>query len=210
VVVEEEARVLLDDIRTQAEAEREAILAEGRAQAAAVRERARAEIHGLEEEARRQLERRLGVDRDRLLGESRLEARSGLLAVRREWIRQAFKLAEQRLAERCSSPDYEALLAALLREAAEALGGEGELRVAAQDLTLARELAGRLGLPREVRAEGDRPGTAVAVARDRRVDNSLATRLQEAARSMEREVARLLFEPAREAAGPDARRGRNA
>jgi len=193
VVVEEEARVLLDDIRTQAEAEREAILAEGRAQAAAVRERARAEIHGLEEEARRQLERRLGVDRDRLLGESRLEARSGLLAVRREWIRRAFELAERRLFERCSSPGYEALLAALLREAAEALGGEGELRVAAQDLTLARELAGRLGLPQVVRAEGDRPGTAVAVARDRRVDNSLATRLQEAARSMEREVARLLF-----------------
>jgi len=209
-VVEEEARVLLDDIRVQAEAERERILSEGRGKAAAVRERALAEIRGLEEEARRQLERRLGVDRDRIQGESRLEARSGLLAMRREWIRRAFELAERRLSERCSSPGYEALLAALLREAAEALGGgEGELRVAGQDLAPARALVSRLGLPQTVRAEGGRPGTVVAVARDRRVDNSLATRLEQAARSMEREVAGILFAAAGGAAGPDAQKGRN-
>jgi vacuolar-type H+-ATPase subunit E/Vma4 len=64
-------------------------------------------------------------------------------------------------------------------------------------------------VPQAVRAEGNQPGTAVAVARDRRVDNSLATRLQEAARSMEREVARLLFAPAGQAAGPDAEMGRD-
>ena len=208
-MVEEEARVLLDDIQAQAEAERERILAEGRAQAVAVRDRALAGIHGLEEEARRQLQRRLGVDQDRILGESRLEARTALLTVRREWIQRAFQLAERRLAERCSSPGYEALLAALLREAAEALGGEGELRVAGPDLALARALASRLGVPQAVRAEGDQPGTVLAVARDRRVDNSLATRLQEAARSMEREVARLLFAPAGQAAGPDAETGRD-
>lgn len=208
-MVAEEARVLLDDIQAQAEAERGRILAEGRAQASAVRERALAGIRGLEGEARRQLERRLGVDQDRILGESRLEARTGLLAVRREWIQRAFAQAERLLAERCSSPGYGALLAALLREAAEALGGEGELRVAGPDLALARELVGRLGWPQAVRAEGDQPGTAVAVAQDRRVDNSLATRLQEAARSMEREVAGILFAPAGQAAGPDAEAGRD-
>jgi vacuolar-type H+-ATPase subunit E/Vma4 len=191
--MEGELRALLEQIRSQAQAEREGILSEGRARAAELRARGQEELRKLEEQERRRLERRLAVDQDRLLGESRLEQRAGLLAVRREWIDRAFQLAGRRLAERCASPGYEALLEALMKEAAEALGGEGELRVAGQDLELARGLARRLGLTHELRAEGSQPGTVIALARDRRVDNSLATRLAEAARSMEREVARLLF-----------------
>jgi vacuolar-type H+-ATPase subunit E/Vma4 len=65
--------------------------------------------------------------------------------------------------------------------------------VAGSDLELARGVARRLGLPHPVTAEGDEPGTVVAVSGGRRVDNSLSTRLAEASRSMEREVARILF-----------------
>jgi vacuolar-type H+-ATPase subunit E/Vma4 len=192
-VGDEEARVLLDEIRAQAEAERQRIVQEGRDRAAAVWEKAQVEVRRLEAEALRQLERRLAVDEDRILGEARLEAGGRLLAVRREWIERVFQLAGRRLAERCASPAYEDLLAALMREAAAELGGPGELRVAEADLELARKVARRLGLTHEVRGEGGEPGTMIAVSRDRRVDNSLATRLQVAERSLEREVARLLF-----------------
>ncbi len=205
-MAEEQARVLLDEIRAQAEAERDRLLAEGRARGEAIRAEGRAGIRSLEAEAQRRLERRLAVDQDRILGESRLEERTSLLTVRREWIDRAFQVAGRRLAERCASPAYERLLEALLREAAQAIGGEGELRVAEADLGLARALVGRLGLPHSVRAEGGAPGTAIAVSRDRRVDNSLGTRLLEASRALEREVARLLFaEPAAAGAGADAR-----
>jgi vacuolar-type H+-ATPase subunit E/Vma4 len=202
-VAEEEARVLLDEILAQAAAERERILSEGRARAAAIRASGEAEIRRLESEALHQLERRLAVDEDRILGESRLEARTGLLTVRREWIDRAFQLAGRRLAERCASPGYEGLLASLMREAAEALGGEGELRVAEADLELARGVVSRLGLPHEVQAEGGEQGTVIAVSSGRRVDNSLTTRLQEASRSLEREVAGLLF------VEPDVQPGRD-
>jgi len=184
---------LLQAIRSQAEAERERILAEGRARAEEVRARGREQVRGREEEALRALERRLAVERERILGESRLEERADLLGVRREWIQRAFRLAGRLLAERCATPAYEGLLAALLREAAAALGGTGELRVAEADLELARRLARGLGRAHEVRAEGREPGTALAVSGGRRVDNSLATRLEQAAGSMERDIARLLF-----------------
>jgi len=192
-VPEAEDQVLLAEIQAQAEAVRERVLAEGRGRAAAFRSQAEQEIRRLEAEATRQLERRLAMDKERIRGDARLAAGVRVLAAKREWVDRAFQAARRRLAERCASPQYGPQLKRLLREASAAAGGEVELRVAKADVELARSLVRELGLPQEVRAEGGEPGTAIAVSPGRRADNSLETRLREACRSLEQEVARLLF-----------------
>lgn len=188
-----QADVLLAEIRAQSEAERERILEQGRARVGAIRAEAAEAIRRLQDEAERQLARRLAVDRDRILGEARLEVRARVLEARREWIGRAFQEARGRLEKRCASPEYADLLQRLIREAAEAAGREGELQVARQDLELCRRLVAELDLKLEVRAVTEEAGTVIVVTGDRRADNSLRTRLEEAARSLEQAVARLLF-----------------
>jgi vacuolar-type H+-ATPase subunit E/Vma4 len=192
-VPEAEAQVLLAEIQAQSEAERERILEEGRRRVEAIRAEADEAIRRLEAEAERQLARRLAVDRDRILGEARLDVRARVLAARREWIGRAFQEARRRLGERGASPEYADLLRRLVREAAEAAGQEGELQVARQDLELCRRLVAELSLKLEVRAVTEQAGTVIVVSGDRRADNSLGTRLEEAGRSLEQAVARLLF-----------------
>jgi vacuolar-type H+-ATPase subunit E/Vma4 len=197
-------RVLLAEVQGQADAEREKVLAEGRSHAAAVRAKADEEIRRLEAGQARLLERRLAVDRDRILGEARLAAGERELAAGREWMSRAFQAARSELAARTASPEYGPTMRRLLRDAAAAAGiafgagaaGAGadcELCVCEADADLARRLVRELGLACRVRAEGGQPGTAIALSPGRRVDNSLAARLTEAERSMEQEVARLLF-----------------
>jgi vacuolar-type H+-ATPase subunit E/Vma4 len=84
------------------------------------------------------------------------------------------------------------MLTRVLAQAAAAAGEDCALVVREADLAFARGLA--RGAAREVRGEGNEPGTAIAVSAGRRVDNSLSSRLAEARRRMEQEVARLLFE----------------
>jgi V/A-type H+-transporting ATPase subunit E len=188
-----QANVLLAEIQSQSEAERERILEEGRRRVEAIRARSAEAIRGLEADAERRLARRLAVDRDRILGEARLDVRARVLAERREWIGRAFQEARQRLGERCASPEYPDLLRRLIREAAEAAGREGELQVARQDLELCRRLAAELGLKLEIRAVTEQAGTVIVATGDRRADNGLWTRLEEAGRSLEQAVAQLLF-----------------
>jgi vacuolar-type H+-ATPase subunit E/Vma4 len=192
---EQEVQALLEEIRGQSEAERQRILEEGRGRVSAIRARAEEQIRRLEAEAERQLERRLSVDEDRLRGEARLESRTRVLSARREWLDRAFQAARSRLAERCSSAEYGELLPRLAREAAAAVGRQGILRVAQDDLELARKAVSESGLDFEVRGEAGQKGTLIAMSRDglRRADNGILTRLEQTARSREQEIALLLF-----------------
>ena len=192
---DEQAQALLEEIRGQSEAERQRILEEGRGRAAAIRAEAEEQVRRLEAEAERQLERRLGVEEDRLRGEASLASRTRVLASRRELLDRAFQAARQRLLERQDSPEYGELLTRLIREAASAVGDRGELRVAEADAELGRNAVGQLGLGFEVRAEGGPKGTVIALSPDglRRADNGLWTRLEQAGRTLEQEIARLLF-----------------
>ena len=192
---DEQAQALLEEIRGQSEAERQRILEEGRGRAAAIRAEAEEQVRRLEAEAERQLARRLSVEEDRLRGEASLASRTRVLASRRELLDRVFQAARQRLLERQDSPEYGELLTRLIREAAAAVGDRGELRVAEADAELGRNAVGQLGLGFEVRAEGGPKGTVIALSPDglRRADNGLWTRLEQAGRTLEQEIARLLF-----------------
>ncbi len=192
---EPEVQALLEEIRGQSEAESRRILEEGQARISELRARSEGEIRRLEAEAERQLARRLSIDEDRLRGEARLELRTRVLAARRQWLDRAFREAGKRLEQRCSSAEYGALLPRLAREAAAAVGGQGILRVAREDLELAGRAVRELGLDFEVRGEAARKGTLIASSSDglRRADNGIWTRLEQAARGREQEIARLLF-----------------
>ncbi len=192
---EPEVQALLEEIRGQSEAESRRILEEGQARISELRARSEEQIRRLEAEAQRQLERRLSIDEDRLRGEARLELRRRVLAARRQWLDRAFQEARKRLEQRCSAAEFGELVPRLVREAAAAVGGQGVLQVAREDLGLARQAVQELGLDFEVRGEAERKGTVIASSSDglRRADNGIWTRLEQAARSREQEVARLLF-----------------
>jgi vacuolar-type H+-ATPase subunit E/Vma4 len=192
---EPEVQALLEEIRGQSEAESRRTLEEGQARIAEIRARSEGEVRRLEAEAERQLARRLSIDEDRLRGEARLELRTRVLAARRQWLDRAFQEARKRLEQRCSSAEYGGLLKRLTREAAAAVGGQGVLRVAEEDLEPARKAVQELGLDFQVRGEAERKGTLIASSSDglRRADNGIWTRLEQVARSREQEVARLLF-----------------
>ena len=188
---EPEVQALLEEIRSQSELERQRILEEGRSRVSEIRTRSDEQVRRLEAEAERQLQRRLSVDEDRLRGEARLESRTRVLAARRQWLDRAFQEARNLLEKRCSSAEYGKLLPRLAREAAAAVGDRGVLRVAQGDLELARTA----GLDFEVRGEEGRKGTVIAMSPDglRQADNGIWTRLEQAERTREQEVARLLF-----------------
>jgi vacuolar-type H+-ATPase subunit E/Vma4 len=191
----EEAEALLADITTQAEADRQKILEGNRSRVEAIRARTGEEIRQLESEASRRLDKRLAVERDRVLGEALQQERRSRLLARREWIDKAFAGAEARIERLSASDQYRGLLRRLIAEAAEAIGDAGEVVVARQDLTLGRSLSQELGLSCEVRGEGGEAGTVVVLSSDglRRVDNSLGARLARARQVIEPEIARLLF-----------------
>jgi vacuolar-type H+-ATPase subunit E/Vma4 len=193
---EPEVQALLEEIRSQSEAESQRLLDEAEGRLSEIRARSEERIRRLEAEAQHQLERRLSIDEDRLRGEARLELRTRVLAARRQWLDRAFQEARKRLEQRCSSAEYGELLPRLVREAAEAVGGQGVLRVAREDLELARGAVRELDLGFEVRGEEGPRGILVASSGDglRRADNGVWTRLEQAGRSREQEVARLLFE----------------
>jgi vacuolar-type H+-ATPase subunit E/Vma4 len=193
---EPEVQALLEEIRSQSEAESRHVLEEGRARVAEIRARTEGEIRRLEAEGERQLEHRLGIDEDRLRGEAALGLRTRVLAARRQWLDRAFQEARGRLERRCSSAEYGELLPRLVREAAAAVGGQGLLKVAEEDAEAARTAVRELGLDFEVRGEAAPKGSVVAGSGDglRRADNGVWTRLEQAGRSREQEIARLLFE----------------
>jgi vacuolar-type H+-ATPase subunit E/Vma4 len=192
---EPEVQALLEEIRSQSQAESRRVQEEAQGRLSEIRARSEEQIRRLEAEAQRQLERRLSVDGDRLRGEASLELRTRVLAARRQWLDRTFQEARKRLEQRCSSAEYGELLPRLVREAAAAVGGQGILRVAREDLELARRAVRELGLDFEVRGEEGPRGTVVASSSDelRRADNGVWTRLAQAERSREQEIARLLF-----------------
>ncbi len=180
---------LLAEVRRQAEGRREGILAEARARVEEIRRGAEEEVRRLEVEASRVLEARIAADTDRILGRRLLERQNRSLAVRSGWLRRAFDEARRQLASHLASDGWPRVLERLSREALRELGGEGELEVAQGDEALLRHL------PVTVRSTEAPRGTVLAVSADRmrRVDNSLDTRLRNAERALEGEVARLLF-----------------
>jgi vacuolar-type H+-ATPase subunit E/Vma4 len=190
-----EGEALLEEIRRHAESERKKILEEASARVEASRKSADTEVRAMETEARRSLERRVALDRNRITGDLENEARIRSLGARREALGQAFARAREEISRAAAGPRYRAALLALAREAAAILGEPGAIVFARRDEALGREVVAALGLRCAVRAEGDEPGTVVAVSPDgrRRADNSLAVRLANAELLLETDVARRLF-----------------
>ncbi len=185
---------LLAAVRAQAQTERAAILSGARARAGELLAQGEAEVRALRAELTRRFEREMAVERERVVGEATMAAAARDLEERRRWIGRVFDEAERDIARMAAGPGYPAVLARLLAQAAEAAGEGCTLVVREEDLALARRLLRDAAPGREVRAMPAGPGTAVAETAGRRVDNSLSSRLAEARRRMEQEVARLLFQ----------------
>jgi vacuolar-type H+-ATPase subunit E/Vma4 len=171
---------LFTAIGQQAERERNAVLAEAEARARDILARADAKAGRMRAEALKRLERELAVERERLLGEARMEIRNERLAVKRRLLAEAFGRAR---AELTPAAVRGGVLKAL---AAEALAAAGEGGTVQTDDTHASVLA------------RSRDGRT-------RVDNSPLMRLARAEAVEEVEVARLLF-GAQESAPPDGGR----
>ena len=162
---------LFGAIDKRGEEERSAIKVDAEARCRQVMADAQSRIDALKAEAMRALERELAGDRQRLLGEARMKARSEALQVKRRLIAEAFQRAEKEIERLRATPRVADTLRSLAAEAEAAVGRPCAVETSAKD------------------------GTAVAVSPDgsRRADNSLASRLNRARVVDESEVARRLF-----------------
>lgn len=146
---------LLSVVKAKAENERSNILSDAEAGRRKIIAETDAEIEKMKSEAGRQTEKEIRVESDRILGSVRAERRNRLLRVKREIIDDAFKRARDKLTELIESDEYPKISKALVREAVDAVGGDG-------------------------RVEAGRGQGAIIVSTKngrRRVDNGLMTRL---------------------------------
>jgi vacuolar-type H+-ATPase subunit E/Vma4 len=171
MVQEPGSDTLFGAIDKRGEEERRAIHVDAEARCRQVRADAQSRIEALKAEAMRALERELAGDRQRLLGEARMKARSEALQVKRRLIAEAFERAEKEIERLRATPRASDALRFLAAEAEAAVGQPCTVETSAKD------------------------GTTIAVSPDgsRRADNSLASRLKRARVVDESEVARRLF-----------------
>ncbi len=190
-----EVEVLLVELQSQADAERDKVREEARQKVAEIRARADAEARRIEEESARRLQRDVALDRERIHGRFRMEERRRSLEVRRKALARALERASQLVSERVRSATYGDVLKRLVSEALEAAGRDADFEVARRDADAARAILSALGGSGAVRDRGDEPGTIVAVSPDglRKVDNSVHKRLTQAGRLLEEAVSRELF-----------------
>ncbi len=186
---------LLAAMEAEAQAERDAIVAEAEAKARDALQQAEAAAQELKAAELAKLERETRRNSERLIGEAQSCRRRATRGVKQEALALAFAQARERVAEQLQSGDCRDALPAILREVADAMGPDAQIQVAAQDVEVANRLAAELGLTQPVVAAGDEPGTVVAASPDgkRRVDNSIATRLGKAEAVLVQEVAAVLF-----------------
>lgn len=190
-----EADVLLEEISAQADREKAQVEAHLEERLREISERTEAELRRLSEEADRQLERVLEREREALRGSMRLEAQRELLTARRERVQEVFAEAGRRIEELRGSDRYPKALKRLIHQALEEAGAGAELTVAESELELVRRLVDELGQASAVRGQEGPPGTLQVRSADglRQVDNGLTGRLERARRTLEEEVARLLW-----------------
>ena len=186
---------LLSAIRSRVEQECAEILSTANDEARRIHESADAETDSLLAGALYQAEKELPAEANRIVGLAAAARRRKFQIAKRQAIREAFDAATREMNKLPESPRYGEILRRLIREAAEAAGQGATVTVAADEEDICREgmADDDLGCTIET---GDCPlGTVVAVSEDgsRRVDNSLATRMDRAKMLAMHEVAAVLF-----------------
>ena len=159
---------LIGALEEQASQERDRLVAEARVRAGAILSAADEEIERIRAQALRGLDKELVVERQRVLGEATMRARTERLRLKRRLLGEAFGQARQEITRRAGLPGAETALAKLAAEAASAVGGPCDTRV--------------------------EKGIVTATSKDGRksADNSLEARLARAEKSLEIEAARML------------------
>jgi vacuolar-type H+-ATPase subunit E/Vma4 len=162
---------LIDAMERQAGDERRLIKSEAETRAGEVLATADAECERLKAEALHALDKDLAVERQRVFGETIMQARAERLRMKRRLLAEVFRRAKDEVNRRAADTRCAAALALLAVEARATAGEPCDLTTRAED------------------------GVVVASSPDakRRVDNGLAARLRRAETYGEHEVARRLF-----------------
>jgi vacuolar-type H+-ATPase subunit E/Vma4 len=186
---------LLADIAAEAEGRKSEILARAQREVEEIRAETDAQIRKLEEEAGEELKRRIASERERLLGQLRLEERRSFAEAKRGLLENIFEEAGRRIATGTRSKRYPAAFGRLIRQAVAEAGEDAVLAVSPAERDLARGLVEELGLDCRVQADELPAGTVRVCSADglRRVENGLERRLARARSELEEEVARLLW-----------------
>jgi vacuolar-type H+-ATPase subunit E/Vma4 len=186
---------LLADIAAEAEGRKSEVLARAQQEVEDIRAETDAQIRKLEEEAEGELKRRIVSERERLLGQLRLEERRSFAEAKRGLLNNVFDEAGRRIATGMTSERYRAAFGRLIRQALAEAGEGAVLAVSAFERDLAKGLVVELDLDCRVQADELPAGTVLICSADglRRVENGLERRLARARSELEEEVARLLW-----------------
>lgn len=193
---QEEQDKLLQAIRAEAALERDAILAKAQLQIDEIEAQTRDETEQIHAQIEAKVRQSLQLERDRLAGQSQAACRLTLQASRMRWIEKAFDEARQTILAMSESPQYPGILGALIVEALDVVGHDGQVSVAASEVKSCRTWLGRQGVSCDLQGIESGPGTVLAATTDgtRRVDNSLMTRLSRVESLCRHQVAAILFE----------------
>jgi vacuolar-type H+-ATPase subunit E/Vma4 len=187
---------LLQSVSKQATLDREKVLAEAKETVRQIEAQTQAEIGQIRNEIEAEAQREIRLEKDRLLGQSQMAFRLARQSSRVRLLRQAFAQAKKDVAALPQSPQYPAILGALIAEALAITGPDSLIKVAASEEKLCRAWIGQQKLSCQMQAIQAESGTVLAFAAqgDRQADNSLATRLARVESLCQQDVAVILFQ----------------
>ena len=191
-----DSEALLKAIQDRAEQDRQEVLAQGRDYVTNIATQTDMAVDKINADGQRQAEQAIGRERDRLLGKAQADRRLALLGAKQRLLHDAFAQAEKEILAVSQSDSYREILGALISEAIDVTGPDSQMAVAGSEVLLCQSLIMEKGIAGTVASTQERAGTIRLTSADgqRRVDNSLHTRLARAQIHHQPEVARILFQ----------------
>lgn len=194
---------LLQAVSQQAALDREKVLAEAKESVRQIEAQTRVEIEQIQSNIQAEAQREIRLEKDRLLGRSQMAFRLTRQSARVRLLKQAFAQAKKAVAALPKSPQYRDILGALMTEALAITGPDSRITVSVSEEKLCRAWLGQQKLSCQIQAIDAEPGTVLAVSAqgDRRVDNSLVTRLARVESLCQQDIAVVLFQDDAESRG---------
>lgn len=192
---------ITEKIAAGSKKEVDAIIKEAKSKADEVISEAEKKAEALKAEIVASGERDAERERQRIVANAKLQSRKLRLEAKEDVIKEAFKMAEDKLKEIGSGEQYSSVLAALIKEAQAVVGGDIELIARKDDLkVLTPEYIKKLSADTKARIEIspstiDTIGGVIVKAKDGKVEvnNTIEMRMERMRGELRPKVAEVLF-----------------
>lgn len=186
---------ILKALEDQAKVDIDAVLTEAREHAALIGQQANAEAAAITDGFAKQVERNATSKASKIVNAARLEAKMSVSSARGEGLERVFGVAKGRLESLRNDTSYDRLFAQLAAEAFTGLTGDVVLHVDPADEQRARVAADAAGVSARILTDLSSMGGLVVEANGGRIvrRNTFEDRLERARQQVQTDVAKALF-----------------